>query len=193
MHACTTGGQWLQVQEQFIGEVIDEFLREPGTDAAEEKRSCRRGREQHVTIVLPPELLQKLPKLNSKMQQMHTAAVAMDPSLSLYGSAPTECVISEGSVLGLAGLVVTLQRIEGLGEERNFGEEMEVLQWFGNTQLHASFAAQTLMVRCHGDISGVLFGFWPKVCLARNQLWWGDFASFVPPSCELRVLFSPIS
>ena len=51
------------MQETFIGEVIDEFLRGPGTDAAEEKRSARSGREQHVTIELPPSVLQKLPKL----------------------------------------------------------------------------------------------------------------------------------
>jgi hypothetical protein len=152
------------VQEKFIGEVVDEFLREPGTDAAEEKRSGRSGREQHVTIQLPPGILHKLPKLQDKMQQLHASAVAMDPALAMHGSAPTECVVGEGSVLGLAGLIVTLQRMEVLSvgrggdsgarvamdhdahQHRWLDEDLQTLEWFGKTQLHASFASQTLMV-----------------------------------------------
>ena len=66
-----TNHRRLQAQEKFIGEVIDEFLRVRGTDAAEEKRGGRCGREQHVTLELPPGLLQKLPELQERLQHMH--------------------------------------------------------------------------------------------------------------------------
>ena len=178
-----TNHRRLQAQEKFIGEVIDEFLRVRGTDAAEEKRGGRCGREQHVTLELPPGLLQKLPELQERLQHMHAAALAADPALAMYGASPTECVIEEGSVLGLAGLAVTLQRMggsragarssppveggvpdprqiqspggghpdvhptAGAGADEQPEEELHMLQWFGSPQLHASFAAQALVVR----------------------------------------------